>query len=154
VVCRRTFESESTHTSVNQQRVRIVASITPAPRYLLATNDISPPSPTVVRHEMYSSVALRGRSAAILARSFSTRTPTPFYTPTLTEKRAGEAGRGGRMSEAACKVAVFGASGFLGNFVCAELGTLLLLLFRTHRWNCCDAISYSLKRSLLLLFPL
>ena len=49
---------------------------------------------------------------------------TPFYSPTLTFKRAGEAGRGGRSSEAGCKVAVFGGSGFLGGFVCAELGTL------------------------------
>ena len=49
--------------------------------------------------------------------------PTPFYSPSLTEKRFGEAGRGGRSSEAGCKVAVFGGSGFLGGFVCAELGT-------------------------------
>jgi hypothetical protein len=48
---------------------------------------------------------------------------TPFYSPTLTHKRAGEMGRGGRSSEAGCKVAVFGGSGFLGGFVCAELGT-------------------------------
>ena len=47
---------------------------------------------------------------------------TPFYSPTLTNKRAGEAGRGGRSSEAGCKVAVFGGSGFLGGFLCAELG--------------------------------
>jgi hypothetical protein len=47
---------------------------------------------------------------------------TPFYSPTLTHKRAGEMGRGGRSSEAGCKVAVFGGSGFLGGFVCAELG--------------------------------
>ena len=50
---------------------------------------------------------------------------TPFYSPTLTHKRAGEAGRGGRSSEAGCKVAVFGGSGFLGGFVCAELGKLI-----------------------------
>lgn len=45
-----------------------------------------------------------------------------FYSPTLTERRVGEAGTGGRNSEAGLKVAVFGASGFLGSYVCAELG--------------------------------
>jgi hypothetical protein len=30
-------------------------------------------------------------------------TPTPFYSPTLTSLRPGEAGRGGRSSEAGCK---------------------------------------------------
>lgn len=47
-----------------------------------------------------------------------------FYVPTLTEKRANEGGTGGRNSEAGLKIALFGASGFLGNYVCAELGTL------------------------------
>jgi hypothetical protein len=70
---------------------------------------------------MFAKVALRGRSVTKLTRSFAVGA-TPFYTPTLTAKRHGEAGRGGRMSESGCKVAIFGASGFLGNFVCAELG--------------------------------
>lgn len=48
-----------------------------------------------------------------------------YYSPTLVEKRVGEAGPGGRSSEAALKVAVFGASGFLGNAVCAELGRFI-----------------------------
>lgn len=50
-------------------------------------------------------------------------TTTPYFKPSLVETRKGEAGRGGRSSEAGCKVAVFGASGFLGKHVCAELGT-------------------------------
>jgi hypothetical protein len=58
---------------------------------------------------------------ATASSNFSTDT-VPFYSPLLTEKRSGEAGRGGRSSEAACKVAVFGGSGFLGTFVCGELG--------------------------------
>lgn len=41
---------------------------------------------------------------------------------TLVEKRVGEAGPGGHGSEAGVKVALFGASGFLGNYVCGELG--------------------------------
>lgn len=45
------------------------------------------------------------------------------YKPTLQNRRSGEWGIGGRGSEAGLKVAVFGASGFLGSYVCAELGT-------------------------------
>jgi len=50
-------------------------------------------------------------------------TTTPYFKPTLVDTRKGEAGRGGRSSEAGCKVAIFGASGFLGKHLCAELGT-------------------------------
>jgi hypothetical protein len=46
------------------------------------------------------------------------------YAPTMVEKRDGEMGTGGRSSEAGLKVALFGASGFLGHYVCGELGTL------------------------------
>jgi hypothetical protein len=68
---------------------------------------------------------------------------TPFYSPTLTHKRAGEAGRGGRSSEAACKVAVFGGSGFLGGFLCAELGTYI-----DSTWN---SRNRGLESSILML---
>lgn len=58
-----------------------------------------------------------GRPASRLAnRSMA------IYAPTLTERRAGEAGPGGRQSEAGLRVAVFGANGFLGRHVCHELG--------------------------------
>jgi len=55
-------------------------------------------------------------------------TKTPYYSPTLVEARPGEAGRGGRASVAGVKVALFGASGFLGRYVCAELGRFLAFL--------------------------
>lgn len=59
------------------------------------------------------------------ARQASRRVGTrSVYVPTLVERREGEAGTGGRSSEAAKKVAVFGASGFLGGYLCAELGAL------------------------------
>ena len=57
-------------------------------------------------------VAAQGR------RSLST-----LQLPRITERRATEAGPGGRASDAGLKVAVFGASGFLGRYVCSELGT-------------------------------
>ena len=45
-----------------------------------------------------------------------------YYIPTLTERRPDEAGTGGRVSDAGLKVALFGGSGFLGKYVCSELG--------------------------------
>jgi len=48
--------------------------------------------------------------------------PAQFYVPTLTPRRPGEAGGGGRSSEAGLKIAVIGASGFLGKYFSAELG--------------------------------
>lgn len=56
------------------------------------------------------------------ARPVSGRSLTTM-SGTLVERRVGEAGPGGHASEAAVKVALFGASGFLGNYVCGELGT-------------------------------
>lgn len=44
------------------------------------------------------------------------------YVPTLTERREGEAGKGGRMTEAGLRVAIFGAGGFVGRYLCAHLG--------------------------------
>jgi len=41
----------------------------------------------------------------------------------LPERREDEAGPGGRASNAGVKVAVFGAGGFLGRYVCCDLGT-------------------------------
>ena len=43
--------------------------------------------------------------------------------PRVTERRAGEGGPGGRNSNAGVKVAIFGASSFLGRYVCGYLGT-------------------------------
>jgi hypothetical protein len=78
-----------------------------------------------------SSFDKSGPVVGITVRAFANdssfgATPTPYYSPTLTDKRPGEGGRGGRSSEADCKVAVFGGSGFLGRFLSAELGTALI----------------------------
>ena len=55
---------------------------------------------------------------AISARALSS---TPDL-PRITERRPTETGRGGRASDAGIKVAVFGATGFLGRYVCSGLG--------------------------------
>ena len=66
------------------------------------------------------------RSAALARRVVAKQTTrclsTTPYKPTLTEARPDEMGTGGRSSEAGLKVALFGASGFIGNYVCGELG--------------------------------
>eukprot|EP00579_Thalassiosira_antarctica_P005723 CAMPEP_0201885482 /NCGR_PEP_ID=MMETSP0902-20130614/19166_1 /ASSEMBLY_ACC=CAM_ASM_000551 /TAXON_ID=420261 /ORGANISM="Thalassiosira antarctica, Strain CCMP982" /LENGTH=393 /DNA_ID=CAMNT_0048414717 /DNA_START=15 /DNA_END=1196 /DNA_ORIENTATION=+ len=43
--------------------------------------------------------------------------------PRITERRPDETGRGGRASDAGVKVCVFGATGFLGRYVCSGLGS-------------------------------
>lgn len=57
---------------------------------------------------------------SLITKSLSTTT-TPVV-PRITERRANETGPGGRASDAGLKVAVFGASGMLGRYVCAHLG--------------------------------
>jgi len=45
------------------------------------------------------------------------------YIPRVTERRDGEVGAGGRSSDAGVTVAIFGAGGFLGRYICSNLGT-------------------------------
>ncbi len=50
---------------------------------------------------------------------------TSFFStslPRITERRPNETGRGGRASDAGVKVALFGATGFLGRYVSSGLG--------------------------------
>ena len=67
--------------------------------------------------------SISGAAAAVRALS-SSSTTTPDL-PRITERRATETGRGGRASDAGIKVAVFGATGFLGRYVCSGLGELV-----------------------------
>jgi hypothetical protein len=52
-------------------------------------------------------------------RTLSTNAPV---VPRITDRRENEVGPGGRGSDAGLKVAIFGASGLLGRYVCAHLG--------------------------------
>jgi hypothetical protein len=73
--------------------------------------------------------------AAVTSSSRRCLSTDQFYKPTLTERREGEGGRGGRASEAGTKVALFGASGFLGNYVCGELGTCEEIEIRSYAFS-------------------
>jgi hypothetical protein len=58
-----------------------------------------------------------------LTRSLATNSPV---VPRITDRRENEIGPGGRASDAGLKVAIFGASGLLGRYVCTHLGTYIL----------------------------
>ena len=45
------------------------------------------------------------------------------YLPRITDRRLQEQGAGGRSSNAGIRVAIFGATGFLGKHICNQLGT-------------------------------
>ena len=65
---------------------------------------------------------LRQSANSNVVRGFST---SNVDLPRIVERRTTEVGRGGRASDAGIKVAVFGATGFLGRYVCSGLGKFL-----------------------------
>jgi hypothetical protein len=64
-------------------------------------------------------------TSAAVTTTTTQRCLSQFYSPSLTEARSNEAGRGGRMSESGIKVAVFGGNGLVGRQLAAHLGTSL-----------------------------
>lgn len=78
---------------------------------------------------MLTTVSSKATSSRVAALRLLQRTScralsskdTP-YKATEVARRDDEMGRGGKGSEAGLKVALFGASGFLGGYVCTELG--------------------------------
>ena len=69
-------------------------------------------------------------SSSTISRGFSTS--SSLELPRITERRPNETGRGGRASDAGVKVAVFGATGFLGRYVCSGLGEFKLLFIMLY----------------------
>ena len=63
-----------------------------------------------------------GAGGGIARRAFATTNDEPFL-PRITERRLNEQGAGGRSTNAGVKVAIFGATGFLGKHICFQLGT-------------------------------
>eukprot|EP00542_Grammatophora_oceanica_P000748 CAMPEP_0194069954 /NCGR_PEP_ID=MMETSP0009_2-20130614/87917_1 /TAXON_ID=210454 /ORGANISM="Grammatophora oceanica, Strain CCMP 410" /LENGTH=389 /DNA_ID=CAMNT_0038723181 /DNA_START=622 /DNA_END=1791 /DNA_ORIENTATION=+ len=76
---------------------------------------------------------LARRSSSLLRRSASRALSTQTVLPRVVERRANEAGPGGRASNADLKVAIFGATGFLGRYVCSELGANGVLAYIANR---------------------
>ncbi|CAB9510924.1 1 alpha subcomplex subunit 9, mitochondrial [Seminavis robusta] len=66
-------------------------------------------------------------------RALSNADDGGIYKPTLVNRRENESGIGGRGSDAGLKVAVFGASGFLGPYVCTELGSNGYMAYLANR---------------------
>ena len=67
----------------------------------------------------------RGSSTSISISCAAANNNTRAFAtdlPRVTDRRPTETGRGGRASDAGVKVAVFGATGFLGRYVCSHLG--------------------------------
>jgi len=71
------------------------------------------------RHLLLRTAALRP-SPSSSSRSFGANSAKTL--PRVTERRPNETGRGGKASDAGVKVALFGATGFLGRYVCSGLG--------------------------------
>jgi hypothetical protein len=83
-------------------------------------------NPKVFQQFFLTMLGALQRSARIQGRRAIT-TAEPFL-PRITERRVKEEGAGGRATNAGVKVAVFGATGFLGKHVCYQLG-------RSRQWN-------------------
>ena len=70
-------------------------------------------------------VALQ-RNARTTTRVFSSAPGGDPFLPRVTDRKLEEQGPGGRSSVAGIKVAIFGATGFLGKHVCNLLGTFVV----------------------------
>jgi hypothetical protein len=57
------------------------------------------------------------------------------FLPRVTSRRLEESGPGGRSSIAGVKVAIFGATGFLGKHVCNQLGMFESFLLNTFYFS-------------------
>jgi len=92
-----------------------------------------------------SIAAAQQRHAVVGASSSSSSSSLSFSTdafnPALTGKRSNEIGSGGRGSDAGLKVAVFGATGFLGPYLCTKLGNQGFMTFIGNR-GCGDEIRF------------
>lgn len=62
------------------------------------------------------------RHTVLIASLSSSSAAAKADLPRITERRPNETGRGGRASDAGVKVALFGATGFLGRYVSSGLG--------------------------------
>ena len=54
-----------------------------------------------------------------------------LFMPRITERRLNEGGPGGRQSNADLRVAIFGATGFVGKHLCHQLGTYRIVSYHS-----------------------
>ena len=97
----------------------LLSSSSAVPRRLVARAAAAVPRPGGAPSSSSSSsggggIVGIGRSRGLAA--------TAVDLPRVAERRPDETGRGGRSSDAGVKVCVFGATGFLGRYVCSGLG--------------------------------
>ncbi len=76
-----------------------------------------------------SSVSVGVGVGVVAGRRGLAAVATVVDLPRVVERRPDETGRGGRASDAGVKVCVFGATGFLGRYVCSGLGEFCVVVF-------------------------
>ena len=83
----------------------------------------SPLTPLSVFLATFQEMLASSRSLTSFTKTLNRRLlSTKPVVPRILDKRTDETGVGGRASDAGLKVAVFGASGMLGRYVCCHLG--------------------------------
>ena len=62
-------------------------------------------------------------STSSISKNIAPDDKPDLFLPRITERRVNEGGPGGRQSNADLRVAIFGATGFIGKHLCHQLGT-------------------------------
>lgn len=96
--------------------LRQTASAT-ASRFVKRRASVVLPTASTFPMEFFSSSTPSSHSASTKENDIP-----DLFLPRITEKRLNEAGPGGRSSNAGIKVAIFGATGFIGKHLCHNLG--------------------------------
>ena len=73
----------------------------------------------IIQSSTFNMLRSLQRTAQIQGRRALSTEP---FLPKITDRRLNEQGAGGRSTNAGLRVAVFGATGFLGKHVCYQLG--------------------------------
>ena len=78
-------------------------------------------------------------STSSISKNIAPDDKPDLFLPRITERRVNEGGPGGRQSNADLRVAIFGATGFIGKHLCHQLGTFHkpehYLYEFTNTWN-------------------
>ena len=94
--------------------------------HTIPINNPSDPPTNFHNTKMQASRLITASTRTLSRRQPLSTTTTAPVVPRILDRRENETGPGGRGSDAGLKVAVFGASGFLGRYVCSHLGEFLV----------------------------